>query len=193
MSDGDFGADKATPDATSELPRALGADGDEVGLAAATTGTRAAAPWERFGSSPQRVALAPRWSPPPTSAPPTSPLAEPGPDQDGGPTGCHTDGGLTVAELIAKIGGSTAARPRRSSCGSRPRPAGTRPGAAHRRARRRIRRLPGAGLPGLCVCGARLGGRPPGATRPGCRRADHRAAENAAPDPTGAHRRRART
>src|SRR6202045_602602 len=113
MSDGDFGADKATPDASSELPRALGADGDEVGLAAATTGTRAAAPWERFGSSPQRVALAPRWSPPPTSAPPTSPLAELGADEDGGPTGCHTDGGLTVAELIAKIGGSTAARPRR--------------------------------------------------------------------------------
>src|SRR5580693_8662400 len=108
MSDGDFSADKATPDATSELPRALGADGDAVGLAAATTGTRAAAPWERFGSSPQRVALAPRWSPPPTS-----PLAEPGADEDGGPTGCHTDGGLTVAELIAKIGGSTAARPRR--------------------------------------------------------------------------------
>ena len=113
MSDGDFGADKATPDASSELPRALGADGDEVGLAAATTGTRAAAPWERFGSSPQRVALAPRWSPPPTSAPPTSPLGEPGADEHGGPTGCHTDGGLTVAELIAKIGGSTAARPRR--------------------------------------------------------------------------------
>src|ERR1700761_7232518 len=113
MSDGDFGADKATPDATSELPRALGADGDEVGLAAATTGTRAAAPWERFGSPQQRVALAPRWSPPPTSAPPTSSLAEPGADEEGGPTGCHTDGGLTVAELIAKIGGSTAARPRR--------------------------------------------------------------------------------
>ena len=35
------------------------------------------------------------------------------PIEDGGPTGCHTDGGLTVAELIAKIGGSTAARPRR--------------------------------------------------------------------------------
>src|SRR5271163_221468 len=120
MSDGDFGADKATPDASSEFPRALGADGDAVGLAAATTGTRAAAPWERFGSSPQRVAVAPRWSPPPTSAPPTSPLAEPGPDQDGGPTGCHTDGGLTVAELIAKIGGSTAARPRRHHAAPEP-------------------------------------------------------------------------
>jgi LCP family protein required for cell wall assembly len=102
MSDGDFGADKATPDGTSELPHALRADGDEVGLTGATTGTRAAAPWERFGSSPQRVAVAPRWSPP------TEPEAD-----DDGPTGCHTDGGLTVAELIAKIGGSTATRPSR--------------------------------------------------------------------------------
>jgi LCP family protein required for cell wall assembly len=103
MSDGDFGADKATPDGTSELSHALGTDGDEVGLTAATTGTRAAAPWERFGSSPQRVAVGPRWSRP----------SEPGADDDGAPTGCHTDGGLTVAELIAKVGGSTATRPSR--------------------------------------------------------------------------------
>jgi len=101
MSDGDIGADKATPDGTSELSHALGTDGDEVGLTAATTGMRAAAPWERFGSSPQRVAVAPRWSPPTE------------PEADDGPTGCHTDGGLTVAELIAKIGGSTATRPSR--------------------------------------------------------------------------------
>ena len=100
MSDGDFGADKATPDGTSEFSHALGADGDEVGLTGATTGTRAAAPWERFGSSPQQVAVAPRWSPP------TEPEAD-----DDRPTGCHTDGALTVAELIAKIGGTTATRP----------------------------------------------------------------------------------
>jgi LCP family protein required for cell wall assembly len=103
MSDGDFGADKATPDGTSELSHALGTDGDEVGLTAATTGTRAAAPWERFASSSQRVAVAPRWSRP----------TEPGAEADGAPTGCHTDGGLTVAELIAKVGGSTATRPSR--------------------------------------------------------------------------------
>jgi LCP family protein required for cell wall assembly len=108
MSDGDFGADKATPDGTSELSHALGADVDEVGLGA-TTGTRAAAPWERFGSSPQRVAVAPRWSPP----------TEPEPDDDA-PTGCHTDGGLTVAELIAKIGGSTATRPNRHRAAPEP-------------------------------------------------------------------------
>jgi LCP family protein required for cell wall assembly len=114
MSDGDFGADKATPDATSELPHALDADGDEVGLVAATTGMRAAAPWERFGSSSQGVAVAHRWSPPPpTSAPSTPPLAEPEADEDDAPTGCHTDGGLTVADLIAKIGAPAVDRPRR--------------------------------------------------------------------------------
>jgi LCP family protein required for cell wall assembly len=95
MSDGDFGADNATPDP------------------AATTGTRAAAPWERFGSSPQRVAVAPRWSPPPI---------EPAADDDGERGGCHTDGGLTVAELIAKIGGATATRPSRHRAAPDPEP-----------------------------------------------------------------------
>jgi LCP family protein required for cell wall assembly len=113
MSDGDFGADQATPDATSELRHAPDVDDDEVVLTAATTRMRAAAPWERFESSTQGVAVAHRWSPPPTSAPPAPPLAGSGADEDGEPTGCHTDGGLTVAELIAKIGGSTGDRPRR--------------------------------------------------------------------------------
>lgn len=112
MSDGDFGADKATPDATSGHPRAFGVDGDDVGLTAATTGTRGAAPWERFGAPSQGVAVAHRWSPPPT--PPSPSMSRPTEpvDDDGEPRGCHTDGGLTVAELIAKIGGSTAERPR---------------------------------------------------------------------------------
>jgi len=118
MSDGDFGADKATPDATSDLPRAFGADVDEVGLTGATTGTRAAAPWERFGSSSQRVAVAPRWSPPSTS---TEPAADDGHDELE-PRGCHTDGGLTVADLIAKIGGSTTTRPSRHRAAPDPEP-----------------------------------------------------------------------
>jgi LCP family protein required for cell wall assembly len=117
MSDGDFGADKATPDATSELPRAFGADGDEGGLTGATTGTRAAAPWERFGSSSHRVAVAPRWSPPSTSPEPSD---DAGDGVESG--GCHTDGGLTVAELIAKIGGSTATRPSRHRADPDPEP-----------------------------------------------------------------------
>src|SRR3984893_18087490 len=113
MSDGDFGADKATPDATSGDPRAFGVDGDDVGLTAATTGTRGAAPWERFGAPSQGVAVAPRWSPPPTpTSPSMSPPTEPA-DDDGEPRGCHTDGGLTVAELIGKIAGPTAERPAR--------------------------------------------------------------------------------
>jgi LCP family protein required for cell wall assembly len=106
MSDGDFGADKATPDAASGRRRALGVDGDDLGLTATAPGSRGAAPWERFAAPSQGV-VAPRWSPPPP--PPTEPVA----DDDGEPYGCHTDGGLTVADLIAKIGGPTATRPTR--------------------------------------------------------------------------------
>jgi LCP family protein required for cell wall assembly len=119
MSDGDFGADKATPDATSGHPRALSVDGDDVGLTAATTGTRGAAPWERFGTPSQGVAVAHRWSPTPLASPPTGPADD---DEDGGPRGCHTDGGLTVAELIAKIGGSTTDRPRHRRAAPDPEP-----------------------------------------------------------------------
>src|SRR5581483_1243584 len=112
MSDGDFGADKATPDSGSGQPRALSANGDDVGLTAATTGTRGAAPWERFGAHSHAVAVAHRRSPPPA---PTEP-------DDDGPRGCHTDGGLTVAELIAKIGGPTTERPRHRRAAPDPEP-----------------------------------------------------------------------
>src|ERR1700739_1382443 len=105
MSDGDFGADKATPDAASGRPRASGVDGDDLGLTATAPGSRDSAPWERFGAPSQGVVVAPRRSLPP----PTEPVA----DEDGEPHGCHTDGGLTVADLIAKIGGPTAPPPRR--------------------------------------------------------------------------------
>jgi LCP family protein required for cell wall assembly len=127
MSDGDFGADKATPDATSGHLRALGVDGNDVGLTATPPGSRGAAPWERFGAPSQGVALAHRWSPPSASAPPTSPVFEPAADEDGASTGCHTDGGLTVAELIAKIGGPTADRPSRHHAAPDPEPAEPRP------------------------------------------------------------------
>jgi LCP family protein required for cell wall assembly len=107
MSDGDYGAGKATPDAAS------GVDGDDVGLTAATTGTRAAAPWERFGAPSPAVAVAHRWSPQ------IQPAHD---DEDDGPHGCHTDGGLTVAELIAKIGGSTTDKPRHRRAAPDPEP-----------------------------------------------------------------------
>jgi LCP family protein required for cell wall assembly len=116
MSDGDFGADKATPDATSGDPLALGANGDlhsdDVGLTGALPGSRGAAPWERFGAPSQGVAVAHRWSAPatPASSAPAPPV-EPAADEHRERGGCHTDGGLTVAELIAKIGGPVADRP----------------------------------------------------------------------------------
>ncbi|HXY62788.1 MAG TPA: LCP family protein [Mycobacterium sp.] len=109
MSDGDSGADKATPDASSGHLRALGVDGDDLGHTGTPPGSRGAAPWERFGAPSRRVAVADRWSPPPAAPP--SPPTKAAADEDGEPRGCHTDGGLTVADLIARIGGPTAGRP----------------------------------------------------------------------------------
>jgi len=94
-----------------------GPGADDIGLAGPPPGSRGAAPWERFAAPSHAVAVAPRWSPPP---PP--PSAEPA-DEDGEPHGCHTDGGLTVAELIAKIGGPTTARPSRHRAAPEPEPA----------------------------------------------------------------------
>jgi LCP family protein required for cell wall assembly len=102
MSDGDL---NATPDAAPDHPRhASGVDSDGVGLTGIAPRSRAAAPWERFGTPAQGVVVAPRWS---------APAAETAADQYPETTGCHTDGGLTVADLIAKMGGSTTDRPRR--------------------------------------------------------------------------------
>jgi LCP family protein required for cell wall assembly len=108
MSDGDFGADAATP----------GHDGDDVSLLGTPPGSRGAAPWERFGAPSQAVAVAHRWSAPPaTSAP-----AEPAADEDHDTGGCHAEGGLTVAELIAKVGGPAADRPRHHHAAPDPEP-----------------------------------------------------------------------
>ena len=72
---------------------------------------RGAAPWERFSQTPPDHAVH-RWLAEPT-------LVEP--DETGEPVeptagqtekaGCHTDGGLTVADLIAKVGTPTPDRP----------------------------------------------------------------------------------
>jgi LCP family protein required for cell wall assembly len=113
MSDGDFGADAATP----------GHDGDDVNLLGTPPGSRGAAPWERFGAPSQAVAVAHRWSAPPaTSAP-----AEPAADEDHDTGGCHAEGGLTVAELIAKVGGPAADRPRHHHAAPDPEPADPEP------------------------------------------------------------------
>ncbi|MGB6764418.1 LCP family protein [Mycobacterium sp.] len=120
MSDGDFGADEATRDATTGHQRTLGAYGDEVGLTGTAPGSRGVAPWERFAAPSQAVAVAHRWSANPASAPP--PAVEPAADEQSETGGCHTDGGLTVAELIAKIGGPVANRPRHHHAAPDPEP-----------------------------------------------------------------------
>jgi LCP family protein required for cell wall assembly len=119
MSDGDFGADEATRDATIGHQRALGVGGDEVGLTGTAPGSRGIAPWERFAAPSQAAAVAHRWSATPASAPPA---VEPAADEQSETGGCHTDGGLTVAELIAKIGGPVANRPRHHHAAPDPEP-----------------------------------------------------------------------
>jgi LCP family protein required for cell wall assembly len=98
MSDGDAGADAATH----------GPDADDIGLTGAPPGSRGAAPWERFGTAPQTVAVVNRWRGPSAMREPAEPVAVDRHDNGG----CHTDGGLTVADLIAKVGGPVAERPR---------------------------------------------------------------------------------
>ncbi len=118
MSDGDIGADKATPDVTSGGSCASDAEEDfrndfhneELGLTGAVPGSRGAAPWERFGAHSQGlagVAVADRWPSPTMTTPPIEPVT----DKLRESGGCHADGGLTVAELIAKIGGPVTDRP----------------------------------------------------------------------------------
>ncbi|MGH3966744.1 MAG: LCP family protein, partial [Mycobacterium sp.] len=88
MSDGDANA-------TPARPHGSGIEGD-----AHPRPSLGAAPWERFGTAP--VSNAHRWSarPPERTDEPAS-------------SGCHTDGGLTVADLIAKIGAPNTGRPSR--------------------------------------------------------------------------------
>ena len=98
MSDGDAGADAATH----------GPDADDVGLTGTPLGSRGAAPWERFGTTTQTLAVVNRWAGPSAIREPAEPVAV----DNYGDGGSHTDGGLTVADLIAKVGGRVAERPR---------------------------------------------------------------------------------
>jgi LCP family protein required for cell wall assembly len=97
MSDGDTGADAATH----------GPDADDIGLTGTPPGSRGAAPWERFGTATQTVAVVNRWLGPSAMREPVEPAVE---NHANG--GSHADGGLTVADLIAKVGGPVAERPR---------------------------------------------------------------------------------
>jgi LCP family protein required for cell wall assembly len=75
--------------------------------------TLGSAPWERFAEPPADDGVH-RWQAEPASTEPTAGEPE--------KAGCHTDGGLTVADLIAKVGAPTAARPshRRAAPDSEP-------------------------------------------------------------------------
>ena len=101
MSDGDAGADAATH----------GPDADDVGLTETPPGSRGAAPWERFGTTTQTVAVVNRWMGSSAVREPVEP-AEAVAVENHGNGGSHADGGLTVADLIAKVGGPVAERPR---------------------------------------------------------------------------------
>ena len=101
MSDGDAGADAATH----------GPDADDIGLTGTPPGSRGAAPWERFGTATQTVAVVNRWTGPSAMREPVDP-AERIAVENHGNGGSHADGGLTVADLIAKVGGPVAERPR---------------------------------------------------------------------------------
>ncbi|MEE6175126.1 LCP family protein [Mycobacterium sp. 050134] len=93
-------------DATPDHQRASDAgDGDAPGPRLTV-----AAPWERF-AEPSIDHDLHRWQAEPFADTPTGP-AEAQPESeaeetDAATAGCHTDGALTVAELIAKIGGAT--------------------------------------------------------------------------------------
>ena len=101
MSDGDAGADAATH----------GPDADDMGFTGTPPGSRGAAPWERFGTTTQTVAVVNRWMGLSAMRAPVEP-AEPVAVENHGHGGSHADGGLTVADLIAKVGGHVAERPR---------------------------------------------------------------------------------
>src|ERR1700730_7728680 len=98
MSDGYASADAATH----------GPHADDIGLTGTPPGSRGAAPWERFGTTTQTLAVVNRWTGPSAMQEPV----EPGTVEKHGNGGSHADGGLTVADLIAKVGGPVAERRR---------------------------------------------------------------------------------
>jgi LCP family protein required for cell wall assembly len=89
-----------------------GPDADDFGHTGTPPGSRAAAPWERFGSG-RTATIAHRWVGPSASPDHAGEPVENGhANGDHDNTGSHAEGGLSVADLIAKIGGSAPERPR---------------------------------------------------------------------------------
>jgi LCP family protein required for cell wall assembly len=104
MSDGDYDAALGYRRTTD--------GGDGNGVSPSLPPVRRSAPWERF-CEPERNEAIHRWQVEPSvieAAAPVVPLTEP---QAGGgeAVGCHTDGGVSVADLIAKIGSPASDRP----------------------------------------------------------------------------------
>ncbi|MGC2653472.1 MAG: LCP family protein [Mycobacterium sp.] len=100
MSDGDDGAAKATR-------AGAGADHMEEVTRQTTLRPFGAAPWERFQQRAEAGFRAVAGSAERSAAPPTEPAEKPADS-----AGNHAGGELTVAELIAKVGGVPAKRPR---------------------------------------------------------------------------------
>src|ERR1700744_660163 len=102
MSDGDY-------DAALGYRRTSG--GARTGVSASLQPTRRSAPWERF-CEPERDDAIHRWQVEPSvieaaePVPPVEPQA-----RDNEAVGCHTEGGVSVADLIAKIGAPATDRP----------------------------------------------------------------------------------
>ncbi|OBI49247.1 LCP family protein [Mycobacterium sp. E796] len=81
--------------------------------------TPGAAPWERFAQPPSDHSVH-RWLTEPASDEPVEPVEPSGVETETG--GCHTDGGLTVAELIAKVGAPSTSRRSRHRVAPDPEP-----------------------------------------------------------------------
>src|ERR1700759_4447225 len=103
MSDGDY-------DAALGYRRTSG--GDRNGVSASLQPTRRSAPWERF-CEPERDDAIHRWQVEPSVIEAAEPVVPPVEPQagDNEAVGCHAEGGVSVADLIAKIGAPAADRP----------------------------------------------------------------------------------
>ncbi|VBA58844.1 LCP family protein [Mycobacterium attenuatum] len=117
MSDGD-------KDATPDLRPVSGCGGDALRLTPTPPPAPGAAPWERhFPPLPEDGLL--RWS----GTSPGDGVHHRGPDHgaaspaaDHPPVGCHVNGGVSVAELIAKLGAPTPARSKHRHSAADPKP-----------------------------------------------------------------------
>src|ERR1700757_2091394 len=102
MSDGDH-------EATLGYRRTSG-PADRYGASPSTQPMLRAAPWERF-CEPERNDAVHRWQVEPANFESAEPAVEPGAGDDDA-VGCHAAGGVSVADLIAKLGAPAAGRPR---------------------------------------------------------------------------------